>query len=95
MNSQEGKSVKHSYGLFKSQQVFSMSGKKQKKKARKGRGMKDGGKKKKVNTVGGSGHRQECRELALINPKRAGKRLNTVANFRTMPVKYDSDIQSR
>lgn len=50
---------------------------------------------KEVNAVRRSGQGKECRELALINPTGPGKRLNTVANFRTVPVKYDSDIQSK
>lgn len=49
---------------------------------------------KEVKTVGRSGHRQECRELVLTNPKQSGKQLNTVANFRTVPMKYDSVIES-
>lgn len=34
-------------------------------------------------------------KISRTNPKRTGKLLNTVANIETVPVKYDSGIQSR
>lgn len=36
----------------------------------------------------------ECRESGLIKPKLSGKWFKAVANIRTVPVKYGSDIQS-
>lgn len=50
---------------------------------------------KKVHTVGRSWQRKECRELLLTSPKLTGRQFNTEANFRTVPVKHDSDIQNR
>ena len=47
---------------------------------------------KKVNTVGRSWQTKECRDLVQ---KLAGTQFNTEANFRTEPVKHDSDIQNR
>ena len=51
-------------------------------------------KKKNVSTVGGRQQRMECGKSVLIKPKMTGKWCKAVANIRTVPMKYDSDIQS-